>query len=194
MDFTRVRDKNNFSAIYETGNRLNSSPMRLRSPNIYSQAVRSTKHIPVFTIERDNKIPDSKDFTQSMYPAGSVDRLLVAPKHKQPSKKFDWQLVNRHNVSYTGEDTEQTTLNLPLSKSLRDGVLNRHPKNLSTAQPPVWYDDDIKNYESKFDLAVKERAQFKRQHFSSKNMSVLNSNSNANWDMDQRHKRGGQVG
>lgn len=123
--------------------------------------MRSTKHIPVFTIDRDNKIPDAKDFTQSMYPIGSVDRLLVAPKHKPQAKKFDWQLVNRHNVSYTGEDTEQTTLNLPLSKSLRDGVLTK-PKHMSTAQPPVWYDDDIKNYESKFDLAVKERTTFKR--------------------------------
>lgn len=57
--FTRLRDKNNYSALYETGHaRTQSSPVRIRSPNIYSNAVRSMKQITAFRINKDSKIPD----------------------------------------------------------------------------------------------------------------------------------------
>lgn len=77
---------------------------------------------------------------------------------------------------------------MPLVTTLRDGI-KIIPKSKDTAsQPPNFYDKDIQNYSSKFDLAVKGRAEFKRKYLSHKNMSILSTNDNADFDLDERHK------
>ena len=118
MDFHLIRDKTIYATLYETanGSQKQGSPKRLRSPNIYSQAARSNKMISAFKIDKDYRVPPKNEFTQSMYPTGSVDRLLAKPQHIFNSKKYDKNLMQRSNVSYNGDDTEQTTLNLPLVK------------------------------------------------------------------------------
>jgi hypothetical protein len=74
------------------------------------------------------------------------------PKHTLAKTKYDFN-SKRSLQSYTGEDTEQTTLNLPLTASLRD---HRSKQKLSdSGAPPTWYEKDVENYNSKFDLAVK---------------------------------------
>ena len=63
--------------------------------------------------------------------------------------------MNRSLVSYTGEDTEQTTLNLPLVKSLREPIKIKGNSGVTPSEPPHFYDEDIKNFQSKFDHVVK---------------------------------------
>jgi hypothetical protein len=63
--------------------------------------------------------------------------------------------MNRSLVSYTGEDTEQTTLNLPLVKSLREPIKLTGNSGVTPSEPPNFYDEDIRNFQSKFDQVVK---------------------------------------
>jgi len=131
-----------------------------------------------------------------MYPTGSVDRLLAKPNHIPSAKKFE-QDHKRSLISYTGEDTEQTTLNLPLVRTLRDGTIKQAGSSQNKSQtilPPDWYEDDLKKYNSKFDLAIKERKEFKKRQLAGKNFSCLNKNDNAVFNMDDGHRKGGQVG
>jgi hypothetical protein len=63
------------------GTGYKTSPTRLRSPNIYSNSIRSNATLSAFTVY-SNKIDgraDNNRFTQMK--AGSVDRLLTRPNH-----------------------------------------------------------------------------------------------------------------
>lgn len=74
----------------------------------------------------------------------------------------------------------------------------RAPYEKSTVpegQPPKWYEEDIQNYESKFELAVKQREEFKKTYLSHKDMSILSAtNSNFKFDLDERHQQGSSGG
>jgi len=67
-------------------------------------------------------------------------------------------------------------------------------------QPPKWYEEDIINYESKFELAVKQRKEFKKTYLSNKDMSILSAtnlsatNCNFKFDLDERHQQGASGG
>lgn len=104
----------------ETDSYLMKSPLTRTKRLDFSNHLKSLQTLHVFSVGGDSRVPDQKEFRTSQYAHHSIDRLMKWPTHKQlPKGKFDGK--HRTLVSYTGEDSEQTTKNIPLTGLLRDG-------------------------------------------------------------------------
>ena len=137
--------------------------------------------MPAFTVNAGKGIPDKNQIRTTNTSRNRMDSLMSVPKHKSGTMKFDSESDIRTIAPLTSEDIGQFH-NLSLMSTLRYTnaavtAMGRH-KSVAMDNPPSFYEDDLKKKDEKFSKAIKDRAAFKKQYFSSERRTILAGNDN----------------
>ena len=137
---------------------------------------------PAFKIDAGSGIPGKGSIRDIARNKDRLQTLMSLPMHKTGTAKFDGDPTKRTLAPLTKEDTGNFG-NHALMSTLRAGKgvssTEEGQQRASTIDnPPSFYDDDMNKWRNKFAKAVSSRAQFKKQHFSKDNKSILATNDN----------------